>query len=312
MSTTSRLAGLCTALCLSFSASAFELPNQNGVVQLPSAPTAITTFDLSILDSLHTLGIPVVGVPQSKYEGDLAQFSDTTVIGTLFEPDYNVLKELKTDLIFAGGRSQNAIPELQKIAPVATFTNKPTQFLDDFRANNLALATAFDKQAEAQQAIDAIDSNVQQLQQSNAGKTGAFLFVVKNNVMAHAPGDRFGYAYDLTGLKSVVPAKDPNAPATPRPEAGSPEAKAAEAARAKVMADIAKAEPDWLIVLDRSAINGAEKTAANTLAQHPEISQTEAFKAGRVYYADPNGWYVIGGGLNNLQNITADLLKAMK
>lgn len=65
-------------------------------------------------------------------------------------------------------------------------------------------------------------------------------------------------------------------------------------------------------MLDRGAINGAEKTAADTLAKHPEISQTRAYKEGRVFYADPNGWYIIGGGLTNLKNITADMLTAME
>lgn len=311
MKVSSRFIGLCTAACLSFSATAFELTHSNGPIQLPSAPETIATFDLSVLDSLNTLGIPVAGVPQSMYEGDLAKFANTTVIGTLFEPNYEVLESLKPELIFAGGRSGNAIPQLQKIAPVASFASSPEHFMTDFRQNNLALATAFDKQTEAQASIHAIDADLEQLQQNNAGKTGAFLFVANDNIIAHAPGDRFGYAYDLTGLESVVPVKDPNATPAPRPEPGSPEAKAAATARAEVINTIAQAEPDWLIVLDRSAINGAEKTAANTLAQHPVINQTEAFKAGRVYYADPNGWYVIGGGLTNLKNITTDLLQTM-
>lgn len=312
MKTTSRLFSVCAALCVSFSAAAFELKHNEGTVELPSAPSSIATFDLSVLDSLNALGIPITGVPQSLYEGHLAKFAQTTVVGTLFEPNYEVLENLEPELIFAGGRSQQAIPQLQELAPVAVLTNRPTHFLDDFRQNNLNLATAFDKREEAQKTLKEIDANLAQLHQVNANKTGAFLFVVRNNVIAHAPGDRFGYAYELTGLESVLPAKDPNTPTAPRPEPGSPEAKAAEAARADTITQITQAEPDWLIVLDRGAINGAEKTAATTLAQHPEISQTEAFKAGRVYYADPNGWYVIGGGLDNVNNITVDLLQAMQ
>lgn len=307
-----RFIGICAALCISLPATAFELVHSDGTVSLPSAPDNITTFDLSVLDSLNTLGIPVTGVPKSTYEAELAKFADATVVGTLFEPDYPALEKLNPDLIFAGGRSQKAIPQLKDTAPVATFNSDPTAFLDSFHRNNLALAEAFDKTPRAREALEAIDANVKSLHAANSGKTGAFLFVVRGNVMAHAPGDRFGYAYELAGLQSVIPAKHPNAPAVARPEAGSPEAKAAEAARAETIASIAKAEPDWLIVLDRGAINGAEKTAADTLAKHPELSQTRAFKEGRVFYTDPNGWYVIGGGLTNLKKITDAMLAAMQ
>ena len=307
-----RIAGLCAALCFALPVAAFELVHSDGKVSLSAPAKRIATFDLAVLDSLHTLGVDVVGVPKSSYQGSLAGFNELTPVGSLFEPDYAALEQLAPDLIFAGGRSQSAIPQLSQIAPVATFAGNPSEFLESFRTNNLALAEAFGKQEQAQQAIAAIDANVEALHQSNEGKTGAFLFVIRNNVMAHAPGDRFGYAYDLAGLKSVVPPKEQSATATPRPEPGSARAKAAEAARAEVIASIAKAEPDWLIVLARGAINGGEKTAADTLAGHAQLSQTRAFKEGRVLYVDPNGWYVIGGGLSNLTEITEAMLAAMQ
>lgn len=296
----------------SFSSFAFELPHDEVALTLPTTPEKIVTFDLGILDILHALDIPVAGVPKSTYEGGLAPFSTTTVVGSLFEPDYAVLKEIKPDLIFAGGRSQKAIPELEKIAPTVSFTADPTAFLSSVETSTNAIGKAFGKQAQASAALAKLNGAVEQLHAANQGKTGVFLFAVKGNVMAHAPGDRFGYAYELSGLKSVLPANDPNTPSQPRPEPGSPEAKAAAAKRAETLTAAVKADPDWLIVLDRGAINGGERTAAQTLAKHPELSQTRAYKAGHVYYADPNGWYIVTTGLSNLQTISADMLKAMK
>ena len=293
-------------------ADSFKLEHSDGVVTLPASPQRIVSFDLAVLDTLAKLDQPVAGVPKSQYERTLSDFKDTTVVGTLFEPDFDVLKEVKPDLIFAGGRSQAAIPELKTIAPTATFNTDPKQFLKDFRNNNLKLADAFGKKDIATAALAEIDKDLEQLHERNKGKTAAMLFTIKGNVIAHAPGDRFGYAYALTGTESVLPAKDPNAPVAPRPQPNTPEAKAAAEARAKAISDVAKADPDWLIVLDRGAINGGEKTAKETLAKHPELSQTQAFKEGRVYYADPNGWYVVGGGLNNMKAITGSLLAEMK
>lgn len=293
-------------------AGAFELEHSAGTLKLDNAPERIVSFDLAVLDSMAALGIPAVGVPKSMYEGELAVYKDTKVVGTLFEPDYAALNEVKPDLIFSGRRSMPAVPELEKIAPTVHFTPDPFDFLGSFRQHNLALAEAFGQKEQAEKALKQIDENLEALHAANSGKTGALLFIVRGNIIAHAPGDRFGYAYELAGLKSVLPAKDPNAAVAPRPEPGSPAAEAAAKERARVIAEVAQAEPDWLIVLDRSAINGAPRTAAETLAQHPQLSQTRAYKEGRVYYVDPNGWYIVGGGLNNMQKISERMLAAMK
>lgn len=291
---------------------AFELSHSDGQLELSQAPQNIVSYDLGILDSLTTLQIPVAGVPKSTYTGLLAKYREAPIVGTLFEPDYDQLKEIQPDLIIASGRSRKAVPQLREVAPTVEFESDPTAFLATFKKTNEAIARAFDKEAETAAALARIQNNVDELHRINKGKTGAFLFTIKGNVIAHAPGDRFGYAYELTGLESVLPAKDRNEAMQPRPEPGSPEAEAAARKRAETISAVASADPDWLLVLDRGAINDGEKTAADTLAKHPELSKTRAYKEGRVYYADPNGWYVIGGGLTNMETITEGLLEAMK
>jgi len=312
MKLTSSLALLSAALFAAAPASAFELTHSEGTLKLDATPKKVVSFDVAVLDTLAALDVPVVGVPGSTYEGALARYQDTKVVGTLFEPDYAVLREIQPELIFAGGRSQKAVPELNKLAPTVSFASDTHAFMDTFRAANLALGKAFGKEEQAAAALARIDQNLESLQQANKGKKGAVIFTMKGNVIPHVPGDRFGYAYELTGLESVLPAKDPNTPVAPRPEPNSPEAKAAAEQRAQAIAGIAQAEPDWLLVLDRGAINNGERTAADTLAKHPQLGQTQAFKQGRVVYLDPQGWYVVGGGLNNLQAITASMLAQMK
>lgn len=296
-------------LAVGLNANAFELNNDNVVIKQDTTPNKIATYDLAVLDSLNAIDVDVVGVPKSMYEGDLSKFADTTVIGTLFEPDYDVLQKLAPDLIFAGSRSAKAIPDLEKLAPTAIYNIDPNHFIESFTKANLDLATAFDKTEPAQQIIDQINKNLAATQAANQGKTMAFLFIINDNIIAHVPGDRFGFAYDITGFDSVLPARPADYVAPPRPEPGSAEAKAAQEQRVQTIKSIAEADPDWLFILDRGAINGAEKTAEKTLAKHELLSQTSAFKNGNVYYVEPNPWYVITGGLNNFENITADLVK---
>lgn len=312
MKLTTSLALLSAALFTAAPASAFELTHSEGTLKLDAAPQKVVSFDIAVLDTLAALDIPVTGVPGSTYEGPLARYQDSKVVGTLFEPDYDALREIQPDLIFAGGRSQKAVPELAKLAPTVGFASDTNAFMETFRAANLSLGKAFGKEEQAAAALAGIDKNLEAVQAANQGKKGAVLFTMRGNVIPHVPGDRFGYAYELSGLESVLPAKDPNAPVTPRPAADSPEAKAAAEQRAQAVAAIAQAEPDWLLVLDRGAINNGERTAADTLAKHPQLSQTQAFKQGRVVYLDPQGWYVVGGGLNNMRAISESLLADMK
>lgn len=297
------------AISFGLSANAFEIKNDNVTINLADTPTQIATYDLAVLDSLNAIGVDVAGVPKSMYEGDLAKFSEKPVIGTLFEPDYDELKKLNPDLIFAGGRSANAIPELAKIAPVASYNIDPNNFLESFTQANLNLAAAFDRADDAQKIIQRINANIEKIQAANQGKTMAFLFVINDNIIPHVPGDRFGFAYDVTGLESALPARPNDYVAPPRPAPGSEQAKAAQKERELNLERLALKNPDWIFVLDRGAINGAEKNAAKTLANHKVLSETTAFKNGNVYYVEPNPWYVITGGLNNFEKITQDILK---
>ncbi|WOS37162.1 Petrobactin-binding protein YclQ [Oligella urethralis] len=305
---------LTTTLAIAATSLAFELEHTTGTIKGEQTPERIVSYDLSILDSLNALGIEAVGVPQSSYKDELAKFAEAPKVGTLFEPDYEALKALKPELIFAGGRSASAIPALEKIAPVANLTNRNPEFLADFRTNTLRLAAAFDKTKEAEEGLANIDKDIADLQKLNIGKTGAFLFVMNGNIIPHVVGDRFGFVYELTGLESVLPAKTAEELAVPaaRPAPDSPEAKAAAEKRAQQIKAIAKADPDWLIVFDRAAINGGENAGEKTLAEHPDLSQTSAFKNGRVVYVDPVRWYIITGGLNNLKFLTGDFLNKMK
>lgn len=306
------VAGFVASLSVTIPSFAFELEHSAGTLSLADAPQRVVSFDLAHLDTLDTLGIPVAGVPKSAYSGALAKYNEATVVGTLFEPDYAALKGLEPDLIIAGGRSASAMPKLGELAPTVSFKSDPSDFLASVRNSSLALGRAWGKEAQAQAAYDAIQKNVDELRAINQGKSGALLFAIRGNVIAHAPGDRFGYVHELTGLRSVLPAKEAGAATQARPEPGTPEAEAAAAARTGAITAVADADPDWLVVLDRGAINNGEKTAHEALAKHPRLSQTTAFKEGRVYYVDPNSWYIVGGGLGNLKAITSRMIAAMK
>src|SRR5699024_5493241 len=294
----------CGAVLVGAPAFAFELSHSEGSVVLEETPSNIVAYVRAVIDRLHTLGIAVSGVPQPAelYTGSLQEIKQGTYAGTLFAPDYEVLRALQPDLIFAGGRSQGEIDKLNTIAPTAIMRlDEP--YMEHFRQHNLALGKAFNKQREAEQAVREVEDNVAQLAQHNKDKTAAFLFVVNDRVIPHAPGDRFGFAYEVSGLTSVLPAQAPSQTPATRPAPGSPEALQAQQKMDRAVQAVADAEPNWLLVLDRGALNGAPRTAEKTLAAHPALSSTQAFQEGRVLYLDTNAWYVVTGGLTTLKEI---------
>ena len=301
-----------SSLLVAQAANAFEIKHSEGVLELEQTPQKVVSYDLAQLDTLTALGIEAVAVPKSTYKHDLERYNDTPTVGTLFEPDYEALKKIQPDLIIAGGRSAAAMPELSKIAPTISFTSDPNNFVDSVKNSTNNIAKAWDKEAEAKKLLEKLDKNINELHDINKGKTGAFFFIINDRVMTHAPGDRFGYIEELTGLKPVLNARTEEELNQPRPKPDTPEAKERAKKAADEISAIAKANPDWFIVLDRGAINDGEETAAKTLANHEELSKTDAVKEDRVFYVEPNPWYVVTGGVSNLTTITDQMIKEMR
>ena len=303
----------CMALTLSTHVMAFELKHSAGTIKLDKAPEIIATYDPAVLDSLDYLGIKVAVMPDIQDRPAFAKYAGGKAGGTLFEPDYNVLNAVKPDLIFVARRTASKQEELSKVAPVAYYSFNNFQYLEDFKINNLNLAKAFGKEGEAQAKLDEIDADIKKLHEINKDKTGVFVTVLRNGgIVPHVEGDLFGFSYDLFGLTPVLEGRDPDAKPQLRPKRDGPEAKAVAETRAKQVTEIAKANPDWLIVFDRQQLTSSKLTADKKLKEHPELGQIDAVKNNKIFYIDPAEWYLITGGLNNIHNIVKQAAEAMK
>lgn len=307
-----KIFSLCAVFTLSPQVTAFELVHSQGTIKLDSAPEAIITYDPAVLDSLDYLGIKVVGMPELQDRSAFTKYADIKTVGTLFEPDFDALNELKPELIFVGRRNRSKSQDLTKVAPVAHYSFNYFHFLDDFKNNNLHLAKAFNKEAEAKEKLAIIEKDIKELHAINKNKTGVFLMISKHGRISPQPeGALFGFVYELFGLTSVLESRDPDAPRR-RPRANSPQAKAMAKVRAQQITNIANANPDWLIVFDRHQLIDHELKADKVLQAHPELGQIDALKQNRVMYVDPDKWYLITGGLNNVHQIVKAAIEQMK
>lgn len=289
---------------------AIEFQYKDQSVQLKNAPKKLAVYDLSALDTLNALGLEAQLVPASSFAGALSKYQQATYIkaGSLFEPDLKVLETEKPDLIIVGGRSASKAAQLKTIAPVINLSADTDHYMSDLSARTQLLAKAFKKEKIAQEKLAKVAQLQTQLKQQTQGKSAIMLFSVGDNFMPHAENDRFGFVYDFAGLKSVLELSEKNNAA--RAEAGSPEAlKAAEKNIQRLQAAVAK-NPDYIIVLDRGAVNTQKYTAQDHIKNHPALKNSKALAENKVIYVNADAWYLTGAGLDNTAFMLEELIKA--
>ena len=83
-----------------------DVQHELGTTTVPINPKQVVVFDFGVLDSLDTLGIDVIGLPKGTVPAYLSKYAaDKYVnVGTLQEPDFEVINALKPDLIIISGR----------------------------------------------------------------------------------------------------------------------------------------------------------------------------------------------------------------
>lgn len=297
-------------LTTSFTVSAqvtFDYKDQN--IQLKKNPKKIAVYDLSALDILNTLGLEAQLVPSASFAGNLSKYQQDkfTKAGSLFEPDLNVLKAAKPDLIIVGGRSASKAEAVKGIAPTLDLSPDTSQYIVDLTERTHVLARAFGKEKIATEKLGKIATLQQQLKKQTEGKTALMLFAVGENFMPHAENDRFGFVYELAGFKPVL---DPSEQSdVPRPEAGSPEAlKATEKNVQRITAAVEK-NPDYIIILDRGAVNTQKYTAQDNIQKHLALKNAKALAEKKVIYVNADAWYITGAGLDNTAFMLEELIK---
>lgn len=314
-----RCAGLLGLCCFAAFAQAAPviIEHAQGRASFETAPSKTVVFDLATLDNLQALGVPVAAVPNAKFPAFLKQFADERYakVGSLFEPDYDAVKALKPDVIIVAGRSSKAYAKLSEIAPTIDLSTSTDHFVADVQRNLATLGQLYGRQEKAAALSIKLKTSLDQLHaKSRKAGNALMLFAVNGNVNAQAPGARFGIVYEVLGLSSVLPHEAPREEAAeaPRPAADSPEAAARKEKQLAALAMTLKSDPQWLLVLDRGAATGGAAAASETLTKIESVRESKAWKAGRVFYVDPAGWYLVGGGVSVIEQTLAEFAKALQ
>lgn len=275
-----------------------RIVHTKGETVLPGQPKKVVVFDLTTIDTLDALGVEIAGVPNAKFPAYLSKYANDSYAkaGSLFEPDLEAINALQPDLVIVGGRSSAKYDAVAAVAPTIDMTVDQANFVASAKKNVETLAKLFGKEAEAAQKLAALDETIAKTRESaaNAGK-GLIVLTTGGKMSAYGPGSRFGVLYSDYG---VTPARE--------------DLKTSNHGHAASFELILETNPDWLFVIDRDAAVGREGQSAAQYLDNELVAQTTAWKNKQVVYLNPANWYLIGGGLQAMQQNAEQIGKALR
>ncbi|MEN8708294.1 MAG: siderophore ABC transporter substrate-binding protein [Nocardioides marinisabuli] len=262
-----------------------------GPVEVPQDPERVLTFDIGVLDTIDTLGGEVAGVPEFALPEYLSAYDDAPIIGSLFEPDFEAVAEIDPDLIIVTGRSLEAMPDLEELAPTIDLSVDESDYLGSVERNVRSLAAVLGEEDAAEQALADLEAEVEETRAAGAeAGTGLIVMTSAGEVSAYGAGSRFGLVHDVLG---VEPAVDIDSATHGEPVS---------------FEFVAEADPDWLFVVDRDvAIGETSGESAEQVLDNALVARTTAWSQDQVVQLDPLAWYIVSGGLTATRTMVSDV-----
>jgi iron complex transport system substrate-binding protein len=272
------------------------ITHELGETTLMTNPEKVVVFDFGVLDTLDKLGIEVAGLPQDNIPDYLSKYTseDYANVGSLKEIDFEKLSEVAPDLIIISGRQSDFYEELSEIAPTIYLGVDTTKYMESFEGNMNTIGEIFNKQEEVEKEVTAIKETITSVGEAAADKNALVILLNDGAISAYGSGSRFGIIHDVMG----VPAVDEGIEASTHGQ--------------KVTFEyIVEKDPDYLFVVDRTAVAGGETSAEEAL-ENELIKGTKAYKNDNIVYLDPAVWYLSGGGLVSVNEMVKEVETGLK
>lgn len=275
-----------------------KIAHELGEAEVNKNPKKVVAFDYGIIDSLDKMGVEITAVPKSNLPAALEKYKDEKYIdaGTLFEPNFEKINEIKPDIIFISGRQAKVYEELNKIAPTIYLSIDDKDYMGSFTKNMNTLGEIFNKESFVKKELETINKAVEDLNEkaSKSGKNALITLANDGSLSAYGQDSRFGVIHKGFG---VTPA-DSNIDNSTHGQKISFEY-------------IVEKNPDYIFVVDRTAIAGG-KTSANQVFENELIKNTKAYQDKNIIYLDPEVWYISTGGFNSTMKMVEEVGSAIK
>jgi iron complex transport system substrate-binding protein len=269
-----------------------------GEASFSKNPKRVVVFDYGILDSLDKLGVEIIALPKSNIPSYLEKYKADkyTDVGTLQQPNFEKIHELKPDLVIISGRQATLYEEFKKIAPTVHMAIDNKDYMASFKSNMKTLGEIFSKEAAVEKELKAIDDSVKVLKDkaTAAGKNALVILANEGALSAYGQVSRFGIIHNAFGF---IPA-DSNIEVSTHGQSISFEY-------------IVEKNPEYLFVVDRNAVVGGSANAGKTL-ENDLIKTTSAYKNNQIINLDPQVWYVSVGGFTSTAKMISEVQAAIK
>lgn len=281
-------------------AQTITISHVQGETDVPLNPQKIFSFDYAAIDTLQLLGVEVDGLPplaNSPYEFGK---EDALNIGSLFDPDYELIAAEMPDLIIIGGRSADQYNELSRLAPTIDLSFDSDDTYADFLRNTRILAAIVGQEELAEELMAGYEDRLDALrEQVTAGGNGLIVMVNGGSLTAlantNARAGRGSLLYQTLGLEPAV-------------------ADVAAATHGDPISFefLLQYDPARLFILDRDAAIGTEGASpAKQVLDNEVMHQTTAWQEGTIVYLNPFDWYIItGAGLGSMDRMITELEQA--
>jgi iron complex transport system substrate-binding protein len=289
--------------------STITIEHKLGTIEVPLNPTKVVTLDVAALDTLIALGVEdsIVGISSliPAYLADAV--SDTTIVGTMFEPDYEAIAGLMPEVIFISARSSSVYEDLAEIAPVVYLSypgiDNPL-IVDTVFGNVELLASIYQKEELASTLIAELQKNVEQTSESIAqleNRDALMLIATGKEINAYGPEEssRYGFVFNTFNFVSPVSQDQIDAEVNKHGKTISFEF-------------IAEIDPNYIFVIDRGVVTASSDVLASDTLDNAFVNNTKAGQNAHIIYLSGEQWYLTVGGYTSLATIVSELASVIE
>ena len=269
----------------------------SGETEITKNPKKVVVFDYGILDALDALEVEVTGVVKSSLPDYLKKYDadNYEAIGGLKEPDMEKIYEIQPDLIIISGRQASYYEELSKIAPTINLGVVSEDYMGSFTENMNVLGQIFDKEKEVKNKLAEVEKSIKNLNEKATEMNVNGLITLANDgeFSVYGEGSRFGILHQEFGIKPVDTTIEDSTHGVK-----------------STFEYIVEKNPDYLFVVDRSAVTGGSKSAKE-LFENELMKKTDAYKNGNIVYLDAAVWYTAIGGFTSTEKMVDEVSNAV-
>ena len=264
------------------SGATIEVEDNNGTQQVPSPPTSVVATDNRTFETLADWGIELSAAAVTLMPATNPYTKDDSIVdlGSHREPDLEAVVAVQPDLIINGMRYAEYEDTLADLVPDATILNldprEDKPFADELKRQTTVLGEVFDKQDAAKELNADFDEAIARAKKAyTPGDTVMAINTSGGEIGYIAPtkGRVLGPVFDILDLTPALEVD--NASDDHQGDDISVEA-------------IAKANPDWLLVMDRDAAVAAHEEgylpAEQLLEKSAALKKVTALKEGNVVF----------------------------